>query len=406
MASLYQRVAGGARSPFWWCKWRDPKTGETVRASTGFRIGIGTDFKKAREFCNAKSLAESQSAKAGKDELWENWVPGYLALRYTSSPRTHERVLGSWHFIQRYLDDRALAAPRFVTRAHCLNYIEWRRAKNKAQGFNGVSLNTALMDLKLLSVLMGEAVNRGWATANPAFRLGVRKTAPKPKPEITDEEIALIRAKIQERRALGDMPYGARYDWGHILHVTFEIALNQGVRLSETHLDLRRDVDLDHMVIHFHMKGDKWETKPLNPVLVPLFRELRAAGRSMTYDPPPQRTMVSLAWRKFLHRIGLPHLSFHSTRVTAISRLERAGAPESIVMKLVNHSSTTVHRVYRRLQTNELSKYWPSIPAAPTTADTPHDSPPCPSAPSTTPEHAPLSPDGRNQTGAQGACNG
>jgi hypothetical protein len=41
----------------------------------------------------------------------------------------------------------------------------------------------------------------------------------------------------------------------------------------------------------------------------------------------------------------LKDVSFHSTRVTVISRLERAGAKEKTVMDLVNHASTTVHRI-------------------------------------------------------------
>ena len=56
-------------------------------------------------------------------------------------------------------------------------------------------------------------------------------------------------------------------------------------------------------------------------------------------------------WRFFKQNdeLNLPHLTFHCTRVTFITRGAKQGVPQSPMMKLVNHASEEIHRVYQRL---------------------------------------------------------
>jgi hypothetical protein len=110
------------------------------------------------------------------EHRWDAWVPGYIALRYTNSERTRERMEFAWRFLSLYLEENGVLGPQQVTRALCLNFIAWRRKKKHAQGFNGVCHNTALQDLKLLSVLLGEAVHRGIIQSNPCRDLGLKKS--------------------------------------------------------------------------------------------------------------------------------------------------------------------------------------------------------------------------------------
>lgn len=57
----------------------------------------------------------------------------------------------------------------------------------------------------------------------------------------------------------------------------------------------------------------------------------------------------------FFKAIGLPHLCFHCTRVTVITRMARAGVPISQAMRYVGHASTAVHKIYQRLAASDLS---------------------------------------------------
>lgn len=345
MASLYQRNG----SPFWWVKYRCPSTGLTKRESTGFRVGVGADRQKAREIAAEKSLTESRTGFAGKTgESWDAWVPSYVETRYGGSPRSLERVKTAWKKIETFLGHRHIPAPRHVSRETCLDFVAWCKTKPGGE----VSHNGALLNLRFLSAILGEAVRRGFASHNPAVRLDIKREKTPEKPEISDAEIEQIRAEIKKVEDAAER---------HMLNVSFEIALAQGCRIFETWLDVNRDVNLDAGTIQFRAKG-KFYTTELNPTLRPLIHELRTSGRTMTFElRDPRRADgrdLSAVWCGFLKRIGLGHLSFHSLRVTCVTRLHRAGVPESVAMKIVGHAGTTVHRVYRRVKREEGQSAW------------------------------------------------
>lgn len=56
----------------------------------------------------------------------------------------------------------------------------------------------------------------------------------------------------------------------------------------------------------------------------------------------------SKRWCKFFDRIGLPHITFHSARVRATTKLMEAGVDQRIAMDFIDHSSELVHRIYVR----------------------------------------------------------
>jgi integrase len=150
------------------------------------------------------------------------------------------------------------------------------------------------------------------------------------------------------------------------LEGSFEVAIHQGCRLNETYIDLHRHVDLENEEISFHAKGDKYYTTTLHPELREIIKAWKAEGRIWSYrlpagNPERFRTMAAMYWHKFFRHIGLSHLSFHCTRVTVVSRLHRAGVPESIAMKLVNHSSAVVHQIYKRTKKEQLRGLWPTM---------------------------------------------
>lgn len=346
MASLYRRP----KSPFWWIKWRDPEQSRVIRESTRFRIGIGADLLAARRL-RAELQVKEQSGATCRASGWD-WVLPFLEAKYRARPGGR-RPVTSWRGLRSFLEHAGIAHPHQLKRADCLAYPGWRTAGGSMKA---VSHNTAILELRTLSVVIRESVRRGLCATNPCRDLGLRKVASPSRPELSDDDIARIRAAIAAKRSDPDTPG----DVAHFLRVSFEIALAQGCRLSETCLDLHRDIDLGRMEITFHAKGDRFYTTELNPALVPLIEELRASGRRMSYDyGAHQPTMRSLRWHKFLRSLGYRAITFHSTRVTVISRMERAGAPEAVVMRVVGHASTTVHRVYRRFHKAELQAWWP-----------------------------------------------
>ena len=58
------------------------------------------------------------------------------------------------------------------------------------------------MELKLLAMIMGEAVRLGHADANPLVSLKLRRDKAAKKPELTDKEIREIREALKERAGM------------------------------------------------------------------------------------------------------------------------------------------------------------------------------------------------------------
>lgn len=331
MANLFKRSG----SPFWWIKYRGD-SGQIIRRSTGFRCGVGSETKKAIELCAEKSLEQARSGTVQIKEKWPFWTDEYLAQRYARAPNTLLRYRNCLRAVLVFLNKQNITAPRLLRYQHVMDYITWRKKPDDPSVFRA-KLNTILTDIKVLRIVMREAVRRGYASDNPCLSLGIKKEKSEEKPEITDKELEKVRKALKREPS-----------W---MQISFEIAIHQGCRLRETCLPLS-DVDLARMTITFNAKGGKRFTTALHPGLVPMMQKMKARELKRTCEMPH---MPSKAWWKLFKRLKMKHLCFHCTRVTVITRLARAGVPMAQAMRFVGHASETIHRVYQRLGTEDLS---------------------------------------------------
>jgi site-specific recombinase XerD len=330
MASLYRQKT----SKYWWIKYRSV-TGKIVRESTKFRTDIPLDTRKARAEEARMTLQELEHTRGSAKERWEAWVPDYLNLRYQGKPRTIERYMCDWKNLNIYLRERKILYPSQLTYPDCMDYLKLRKAGWKQGGLHQAEHNTALHELKLLGLVMKEAVRRGFASGNPAVSLGVGKQAAKEKLAVPDEDLVFIRQKLEEQP-----------EW---MRIAWDIALYTGCRLRETCLRMA-DVHLDERTIYLRAKGGKLFTIPVRDELVPLLTRLKAEGREYAYEMP---RLPSKDFWAFLKGINMSRYSFHCLRVTFISRGAQSGVPESYMRRLVGHASTSIHRIYQRLRVEE-----------------------------------------------------
>ncbi len=361
MASLYQP----SKSPYHWIKWRNPETKEVERFSTRLKVGDSRAGLRAINLKNEYALKESGAATNRRDHPFSEWVLDYLNAQHANSPRTLQRYASTWKTISAYFASIQISAPGEVRRDHCLAYVPWRRKIPHLNGRNPsaakqVCMNTILMELKVLSKILFEAVVRQYIVANPCARLRLKKEKHREKHEMSDAQIEIILQRISKMKARAKTPNEIKN--AEVLFYSFEIARFQGIRLSETCIALE-DVDMANLEITLNAKGGLRYTTMLNPALVPLFKKLKAARKQFTYPPPARHSEHSLLWFKFFDKLrgedaSFKNISHHSGRVTVVSRMERAGAAEKAVMQLVNHASTTVHRVYRKIKSSELLPYW------------------------------------------------
>lgn len=327
MASLYVR----ANSAFHWLSYLDPATGRRIQRSTHLRRDSVAESRAARTLRDDYSAAEQRSQDL--PEAWEHWVPRLLEQRYSGQQITATRYASAWRNLSAFLAERRIDVPRQLTRQAVRDYIHWRAQEHTAT--YRASKNTALLEIRLLGLVMREAVQSGFATLNPCDRLGIASDAAPRKARISDAEHAKILRELETRP-----------EW---MRVSYLIAWEQGCRSSETHIHLPTQVDLDNSIIRFRTKGHKNSLAefPLAPKLVPLFARMIAEGKEWSYEPP--ESGAASHWFRFFRKIGLPHLTFHSTRVSFVTRCYEARIPREMVMRIVGHASNAAHDIYPRL---------------------------------------------------------
>lgn len=341
--SVYRRKGRGA----WWLSYFDPQRMRRVHEPTPFPAD-DNGHKKALRLAAEKAKEREVFGRYAKRETWSAWVPHYVRERYARSPLTLKRYENAWDWLCVYLDSVKCVLPAGLTYEHVAGYVGWRTKLKRACG-KPISRNTAVVELKFLGLVMQEAVRRGFAQANPCVRAGIHRDPPKKKPELTDAEIALIRGEIARREA--HLPIGEQW-----MTTSFEIALHTLCRLSSTAIPMDR-IDFERGEITLRVKGRKigepaYLTVPMHPAIRPRLEALRAGGAQQTCVLP---AMAAKEWWQLRKHLGIGHTTFHSTRVTGITRLWRDGVPETITMKLAGHRSPAVHDIYLRSRTSDLA---------------------------------------------------
>ncbi|HWD21431.1 MAG TPA: tyrosine-type recombinase/integrase [Verrucomicrobiae bacterium] len=335
MAYLYRKN----RSPFWYVVYFDTDRKE-VHRSTGLRADNPNDTAKAKALRAELEAKEHHRVPVVNSEGWDTWVPKYLE-RHCESPLTLERYNTNWKWLSLWLQTQRFHSPRAITYRNALEYVDWRTTFKKKSG-KTVGRNTAIMELKLFAMIMGEAVRLGHADANPLVSLKLRRDKSPKKPEMTDKEISQIREALKEEP-----------EW---MQVAFDIALHTGCRLRETRLPMTC-IDFKENKITFPApKGgeDRAFSVPMPSALRPLFERLRKTKQKFTLEFPFQ---PSRRWQQFFIKIKKPHLCFHCLRVTYVNRLRRAGVPREAAMRLVNHSSELIHQVYQREKVEDVAQW-------------------------------------------------
>lgn len=335
MAYLYKK----ARSPFWYVVYFDADKKE-VHRSTGLRTDDPNDTAKAKALRAELESKEYHRVPVVNSESWDAWVPKYLQ-RHCETKRTLERYNGNWKWLALWLQTQRLHSPRAITYRNALDYIDWRTSFKKRSG-RTVGRNTAVMELKLLAMILGEAVRLGYAEANPLLSLKLKRDKSAKKPEFTNEEIKKIRD------ALTTEP-----EW---MQFAFEISLHTGCRLRETRLPVECLDFVENKIIFPSPKGgeDRAFSIPMPSALRPLLERIRKSERKFTLEFPFQ---PSRRWQQFFVKNEMPHLCFHCLRVTYVNRLRRAGVPREAAMRLVNHASEFVHKVYQREKVDDVAQW-------------------------------------------------
>ena len=271
---------------------------------------------------------------------WDHWVSKFFE-RHCPTKATFDRYEDAWKWIALWLQRKRIHSPRQMTYRQGIEYLDWRTTFKKRTG-KIVGRNTAILELKLLSLVMGEAVRMGHADANPLVSMKIRRDRAPKKPELTDDEIVEIQEALKEEP-----------EW---MQVSFEIGLHTGCRLRETRIPLSCVEFRETKITFPSPKGgeDRAFSIPMPTVLMPLLEKLKSEKTSYTLEFPFQ---PSRRWQQFFIKIKKTHLCFHCLRVTYVNRLRRAGVPREAAMRLVNHASQLVYQIYQREKVDDVMQW-------------------------------------------------
>ena len=332
MASIYARN----HSPWFWIQFIDP-AGKRVCKATRFRKDNPGARRQAELMARNFSHEEGIRSYAKKQHGggWE-WVGAWMADRYknTNTLTIYRRY---WRHLLAFLSKRGINEPGMVSYQTALDFRTFRKE-------TGVGANTAIHELKFLSVIIGEAVHRTMTPANPLVKMGMKRDKAAEKQPWSDEAIRKVMQSLW-----------AAPEW---IRVTFWLGLYQAARLRQCDVPLD-DIDLMRRRITYRKtKGDKPFTQPLDEGIIAPLTEIiaarRNAGAKTLCELPP---LPSVEWREFLDMLGLEGLVHHGLRVTWITRAAKSGGKVSLSLakRFVNHGSTAVHEIYQKLNADDLA---------------------------------------------------
>lgn len=328
-------------SPFVWLTYRLPGDRKKRYFKTRVRKDAEEKVRKvalAKNDFERKLLLSSQTVRESASD-W-GWVEPWLSQKYRTKARTLAVYRAQWDSLSVFLDEEGITHPTLLDRDQCYEYTEWRTGQVKKKSGKNPSINTALGELKLLGMVLAEAKNRGYVTENVCLKLGISREETDLKPEIEPDQEAIIV------EALKKLP--AEYDW---MLTSFTVAILTALRFADTRLARAQIRWQDDEILIERPKGGRRRefAIPIYETLRPLLHDFRKSGRSHIWTRPANQTKpYGMVWRDFFDGLGMHEVCFHCTRVTFITRGMRAGVPEPVMMKMVNHGSKLVSRVYQR----------------------------------------------------------
>lgn len=225
----------------WWIRYE--ADGKWKSKPTPYRIDNLGESAQARRLCKAQANRET-TAKSIESQSFSDWVPSWLEHKYGHlQTTTPDRYLRMWRRgLAPFLKESGIDSPAQIQYSHAQAYIAWRLLHNGKR-------NTAIGELKLMSMIIDESVRRGICQSNPVSRLRLSKDAQVHKTPWNDDVIYRV-GKFLDENLFGD--------W---LHVTFLPGLFQARRLREC---APRLDDLKDETIRFMVKGQKVFVQPID----------------------------------------------------------------------------------------------------------------------------------------------
>jgi hypothetical protein len=354
MASLVKHKG----SPFWYVAHRDRggkrkhsptkfyhdkaiwlKASKKGKGNSNFQDRWPEQRRKAKALCLKATATEAVTATDG-NALWAKWVPQFLNRRYVNQ-LTLNKYTRLWVDMEVLLGDLGYytpdqLGPREWDRLVDAVLEEWSRWRRMSIQKGPISL---------MKVLMAEAFRLEYSSRNPTVGFnvpGIEKYPKRMMNQFTDRELNMVWDALKERPM-----------W---MTVSFVLGLYHGSRISATRIE---PWQVEDKIIHFLEKGGVRHSVPISPLAQPFLTKVRLHGNALGVSRNSMSPMFSSLFKK----LKMPHV-FHDTRVTCVTRMALSGVPQQLAQAYVNHSSSLIHRIYVRVNPDQLKAIHQPLEAA------------------------------------------
>ena len=328
MASIYTKDG----SAVLWIRYKD-ESGKWKGKPTSYRAGNLGEKRQAELMARRQSEIE-KTRTTHKSAALEEWVLPWLLFKYGGSPSTLAAYKRYWRTVGRFLEKEGIRLAGQVKREFAQAYMLWRTGDQEQAG-----RNSAIYEIKLLSMVIDEAIHRGHCTANPLRKLGLKKDRSQGKAIWTNEQMAAVAQHVEKTKT-------------HWQQVTFYFGLFQACRLRQCQVPLDC-IRLDLGVIQYPdiiVKGGQAFSQPIDGRFLPILERLMHTARKMGLKRICDvKWDASLIWRMTLDRCGFEEICHHGLRATWITRAAENAVPESQAMAFCHHQSAEVHRIYKKV---------------------------------------------------------
>lgn len=146
---------------------------------------------------------------------------------------------------------------------------------------------------------------------------------------------------------------GREPEW---MQVAFALPLPTDCRLRETRIPLNCLDSAENRITFPNPKAgeDRAFSIPMPSALKPTLERQKKERRRCTVGVPFQS---SRRWQQLFIKTKMRHLCFRDLRVTFVNRLRRAVVLREVAMRLVNHCSELVHRIYQREKLEDVAQW-------------------------------------------------
>ena len=147
------------------------------------------------------------------------------------------------------------------------------------------------------------------------------------------------------------------------MQTVFEICAHLGCRFNEAAFD-KSNVDFRRNLIWF-TDSKRQATDPrkrYNVFLPPTLKQyLKKLFKTQDFTVKPLSREQNRQLNKAIKAV-VPNATSHCLRAAFITRCQREGLTEAQSMKLVNHSNQLVHKIYSKLNTEDLKAAAKRVP--------------------------------------------